>query len=277
MTDDLHTKFAVLTDARPEPSDPAAPIRLRIKRRQRRRRGTAAVLVTAAAVAVSLAAGPALGALRSGPADSAGFAGPPTVSPTAPPSTPSARAQSKVLPPPWSDKKFTKMPDANAYRPAAYYVAQGQIPTESWAILSVDDACLVADEGKAVSFGRPYDCFYDWPAGRTVNYTVTQAYAKEKDSPKVDHSLVLGVVSIEARQVRIVAAGNTYLTDAVGTPTTDHLRFFAIEIPKRDLKVTSITPLDAAGRPAPAPSNPPAEICVSTSCTATSGITPVVN
>jgi hypothetical protein len=271
MTDDLQAKFAVLTEARPEPSDPAAPVRLRIKRRQRRRRGTAVVLVTAAAVTATLAVGPALGALRSGPADSGGFAGPPT----AQPSTAWSQEETKVLPPPWSDKKFTKMPDANAYRPAAYYVAQGKIPTESWAILSVDDACVVADEGSAVSFGRPYDCFYDWPAGRTVNYSVTQAYAKEKNSSKVDHSLILGVVSIEARRVRIVAGGKTYLTDAVGTPTTDHLRFFAIEIPKRDLKVASITPLDAAGRPAPAPRNPPVQICVSISCTATSGITPV--
>lgn len=268
MRNDLQTRFAVLTDARPEPSDPAAPIRLRIKRRQRRRRGTAAVLVTAAAVGVTLAAGPALGALQGGPDNrGGGFAAPPTAS-----GTPEATQKIHRLPPPWSEKKFTRMPDANAYRPAAYYVAQGKIPTESWAILSTDESCLVADEGKAQSFGVPFVCFTDWPAGRKSDFFVSQGNTKEKSEVKIDHSLVLGAVSIEARKVRIVAGGKTYTTDAVGTPTTDRLRFFALEIPHRDLKVTSVTPLDAAGRPAPAPSNPPTTMqCPDTCGTATPG------
>jgi hypothetical protein len=275
MTDDLQTKFAVLTDARPEPSDPAAPIRLRIKRRQLRRRGTAAVLVTAAAVAVTMAAGPAIGALRAGPTSDPGFAAPPTITPT-PATTPSTPAtnQSKVLPPPWSDKEFTKMPDANAYRPA-YYVAEGRIPTEKWAIISTQESCLVADEGKAVSFGRPYVCFTDWADGRKVDYAVEQAYAKEKNAAKIDHTLVLGAVSIESRKVRIVAGGKTYLTDAVGTPTTNRLRFFTLEIPKRDLKITSITGLDAAGRPAPAPSNPPTSMVCKDTCGTAESSAPV--
>ena len=164
------------------------------------------------------------------------------------------------------------MPDANAYRPAAYYVAQGKIPTESWAILSTNESCLVADEGKAQSFGVPFVCFIDWQAGRRSDFFVTQGNTKEKSTVKIDHSLVLGAVSIEARKVRIVAGGKTYLTDAVGTPTTDRLRFFALEIPRRDLKVTSVTPLDAAGHPAPAPSNPPtATQCPDTCSTATPG------
>ncbi|QNE22495.1 hypothetical protein F1D05_37085 [Kribbella qitaiheensis] len=273
------TKLEVLTDSRPEPPDPAAPIRLRIKRRQLRRRGAAAVLVTAAAVALTVAAGPAIGALRAGPSGDPEFAAPPT---SAPASTPAPRSpkvstpvstQGKVLPPPWSDKEFTRMPDANAYRPA-YYVADGRIPTEKWAIISTQDSCLVSDEGKANSFGRPFDCFDEWTAGQTVSYTVNQAYAKEKNAPKVDHSLVLGAVSIESRTVRIVAGGKTYVTDAVGTPTTNRLRFFAIEIPKRDLTITSITPLDAANRPAPAPANPPARTTCTYSCGSPSG-TPI--
>ena len=266
MTDDLQSKFAVLTDARPEPSDPAAPIRLRIKRRQRRRRGTAAVLVTAAAVTVTLAAGPVLGAFQGDPGGG-GFAAPPTPTPT-----PGAAQQIHKLPPPWSDKKFTKMPDANAYRPAAYYVAQGKIPTESWAILSTNESCLVADEAKATSFGRPFVCFTDWPAGRTSDHFLAQGRSVEKSEIKLEHTLVIGAVSIESRKVRIVAGGKTYTTDAVGTPTTDRLRFFAVDIPKRDLKITSITPLDAAGHPAPAPSNPPRRMqCTPTCGTATPG------
>jgi hypothetical protein len=157
------------------------------------------------------------------------------------------------------------MPDANAYRPA-YYVAEGTIPTEKWAIISTQESCLVADEGKAVSFGRPFVCFTDWADGRKVDYAVEQAYAKEKNSPKIDHTLVLGAVSIESRKVRIVAGGKTYLTDAVGTPTTNRLRFFTLEIPKRDLKITSVTGLDAAGHPAPAPSNPPTALACPDTC-----------
>ncbi|WP_112236630.1 hypothetical protein [Kribbella monticola] len=304
MTDNLQTKFEVLTDARPEPPDPAAPIRLRIKSRQRRRRGTAVVLVTAAAVGITLGIGPALHALQPDAAGGIGVAGVPTPSPTAPSSSdpssfpssgpssfpssgpssfpssgpssvPTQPAHNKVLPPPWSDKEFTKVPDSNAYRPA-YFVAQGQIPTENWAMISTQDSCLVSIEGKANSFGGLYDCFTDWTNGRNVSYRITPAYQKEKNSYRINYTMVIGATSIEARTVRIKAGGKTYVTDAVGTPTSDRIRFFSVVIPQRDLKITSITPLDAAGRPAPAPSNPPTEICISISCTATSGDTPVV-
>jgi hypothetical protein len=267
--DDLQTKFAVLTDARPEPSDPAAPIRLRIRRRQRRRRGTAAVLVTAAAVTVTLAAGPALGALQGGAGGGGGFAAPPTPTSSAP-GAPEATNQIYTLPLPWSDKKFTKLPDANGYPGGAYYVAQGRIPTESWAILSTNKSCLVGFEDGVGSFGTPFICFTDWADGRKADFTVLQGHSREKSTTKIDHTLVIGAVSIKSSKVRIVAGGKTYSTDAVGTPTTDQLRFFAIEIPKRDLRITSITPLDAAGRPAAAPANPPGLSCPDTCSTATS-------
>ena len=62
MTDDLSAKLAVLTEARPEPVDPAAPIRLRIKSRSAPPPGLAAVVVaTAAATAAVLATGRSLG------------------------------------------------------------------------------------------------------------------------------------------------------------------------------------------------------------------------
>jgi hypothetical protein len=274
MTDDLSTKLAVLTDARPEPADPAAPIRLRIKRRQRRRRGTAAVLVTAAATAAVLAAGPVLGAVRSGGVEPgvAGFAPPPpSTTPSTTPSGPTTPTptgdHSTIMPLPWSDEAFTKMPDANAYQPKAYYIAEGEISTESWAVLAFSQyGCMVTDEGPANSFGRPYVCFNKWRPGQRSNYHVVQAHAAEKNATKLDATLVIGAVSAEARMVHVKVGGKTYVTDAVGTPASDRLRFFALVIPKKDVKITSVTPRDGAGWSVDAPTNVPTGMPCGTDC-----------
>ena len=275
MTDDLSTKLAVLTEDRPEPADPAAPIRLRIKRRQRRRRGTAVVLATAAAVAAVLATGPVLGSFRSA-GNEPGVAG---FGPSIPLQTPTSPTQGTptpgitgdhdtVMPAPWSDEVFTKMPDANSYPPKAYYIAKGTIPTESWAVLAFSNwGCLVTDEGQANNFGRPYVCFNEWKPGQRVSHHVVQGYAKEKSAPKIDQTLVIGAVSADARKVVIKAGGKTYTADAVGTPATDRLRFFALVIPRKDLKVTEATALDAAGKLADAPTGVPTGVpCNATEC-----------
>lgn len=259
MSDDLSTKLAVLTDDRPEPADPAAPIRGRIKRRQRRRRGAAAILTVAGVTAAALAAGPLLGSMRPTEPAVVGFGtpSPASIQPstpqlpstmTTPITTPTpAGDHKKVLPPPWSAERFTKMPDANAYRPHAYYVAKGTIPTESWAVLVYSrEGCLVTDEGPAVSFGRPLICFNP-PLDGT--HWVVQGHGKEKGSTKIDATLVMGSAPIGARKVRITAGGTTYTTNAVATPATDTLRFFAIVIPHRDLKGTKVQPVDATGHP----------------------------
>ncbi|GAB2641574.1 hypothetical protein [Kribbella swartbergensis] len=262
MTDDLSTKFAVLTEARPEPADPAAPIRLRIKSRQRRRRGTAVVVATAAATAAVLAAGPVLDNVRSAGNEPgvAGFA-PSVPVQTTPSTTPAASPtgdHQTMMPAPWSDKVFTKMPDANAYRPKAYYVATGTIPTESWAVLAFSNqGCMVTDEGPANSFGRPYVCFNEWRPGQRVSHHVVQGHAKEKNAAKIAQTLVMGAVSADARKVVIKAGGKTYTADAVGTPATNRLRFFALVIPAKDLKVTQTTALDAAGKLADPPTGIP--------------------
>jgi len=167
---------------------------------------------------------------------------------TTPSTTPTpAGDHQKILPAPWSAERFTKLPDANAYQPHAYYVAKGTIPTESWAVLVYSrEGCLVTDEGPAVSFGRPLICF-DPPQNGT--HWVVQGHGKEKNSQKIDATLVMGSAPIGARKVRITAGGKTYTTNAVATPATDTLRFFAIVIPHRDLKITSVQPLNATGHP----------------------------
>jgi hypothetical protein len=264
MTEDLSTMLAELTETRPEPPDPAIPIRLRIKRRQLRRRGTAVVLVTAVATAAVLAAGPVLGTVRGrAGGEQPGVAGvtptPAVVRTEVVKVTKDYREREVAHLPPWSDEVFTKMPDANAYRPKAYYIAKGETSTQNWSVLAFSDngasaGCLVADEGPANSFGRPYQCFDEWPKGRRSNFLAAQGSVKEKNSAKIDAVLVMGAVSIDARKVQVrTTGGQLYTTNAVATPASERLRFFAVVIPKKNAKVASIRPIDASGRLAAPP------------------------
>lgn len=272
MTDDLSTKFAALTEGRPEPADPAAPIRLRIARRQRRRRSAAVVVATATATAAVLATGPMLGSIASSGAEPgvAGFAAP-TPTPTTPtpttptPTTPTPTTptpplvdHTTVMPAPWSTERFTKMPDAAAYQPNAYYIAKGTVSTGAWAVLAFSaHGCMITDEGPANSFGRQYVCFDEWRPGQRSSFKTVQGHAKEKNASKIDATLVMGAVSADARTVQVKSGGKTYQADAVGTPASDRLRFFALVIPHKDVKVTSAIPLDAAGRPTGTPTGVP--------------------
>ena len=227
-------------------------------------------MATAAATAAVLATGPVLNTIRSDGNEPgvAGF-GPsiPVQTPTTTPRTPSAPVagsvtptgdHTTVMPAPWSDEVFNKVPDANAYPPRAYYIAKGTIPTENWAVIAFSNwGCMVTDEGPANSFGRPYVCFNEWKPGQRISHHVVQGNAKEKNAAKIDQTLVFGAVSADARKVVIKAGGQTYSADAVGTPATDKLRFFALVIPRRDLKITEATPLDAANKLADAPTGIP--------------------
>ncbi|MDX2972958.1 hypothetical protein PWY87_02890 [Kribbella solani] len=248
MTDDLATKLAVLTDDVPEPMDPVAPVRLRISRR-RRRRGAAAVVATAAVTAAALAAFPLLTSLRATEPGVAGFAPPIPVQPTGDHTT--------VMPAPWSAEKFTTQPDAGLYRPQAYYIARGTLPTESFAVLAFSrQGCLVTQEGPANNLGRQYVCFDNWQPGQRGAYQRVLAYT-QKNGAIMPFTLIIGAVSADARSVRIISAGKTYVTDAVGTPATDRLRFFSVLIPVKNADITTVAPLNASGRAAAAPVNPP--------------------
>lgn len=235
---------------RPEPADPAVPVQLRIKRRQVRRRATAAAISAAAVTAVVVVASSALGSLRSAEPGVA------TSSSTAP--TPALQTQHldfkyTPLPSPWSDEPaFTTQPDSLKYAPA-FYVARGSIPNESWAVASyIRSGCLVVtDEGPAKAFGGADACFTEnWQPGQLAQYRAVPADVPNLSSP-MHLTLVMGAVAADARQVRVTAGGKTYDTDAVGTPNSSRLRFFALVIDAAD--VTSVTPLTATGQQAPAP------------------------
>jgi hypothetical protein len=80
-----------------------------------------------------------------------------------------------------------------------------------------------------------------------------------KNTPKIDAVLVIGAVSVDARKVQVrTTAGQVYTADAVATPVSERLRFFAVVIPKKDGKVASIKPLNSNGLLADAPTGLPA-------------------
>ncbi|WP_327634323.1 hypothetical protein OHB24_30615 [Kribbella sp. NBC_00482] len=252
LPDDLGAKLAVLTDERPEPADPAAPIRLRIKRRQVRRRTTAAAVCAAAATAAVVVASSVLGSIRSA---EPGVATPST-SPAPKMGTEQLDFRYTPLPEPWSDKPaFTTQPDSLKYAPA-FYVASGSIPNESWAVASYySSGCLVVtDEGPAKAFGGTKDCFYEnWQPDQRAKYRTIPAVVPNLSSP-IHFTMVMGAVSAEARKVRITAGGKTYTTDAIGTPNSSRFRFFAVVVDAAESQITAVTPLTATGHPAPSPS-----------------------
>jgi hypothetical protein len=241
MTDQLKDRFAVLTDDRPEPADPALQVRQSIVHRRRRRTGLA-VVACAAATAAAVLAVPALGSLRSAN-DEPGVAGiaqstsKPTLQPTKT-TPPVSTDHHRVLPQPWSDEVLTKLPDANTYPPyKQYYVAKGRVSTEDWDLLVYSrQGCLVAEEG---------------PVSRVPHYCFTRSgrYAVNEGFVKTDATMLLGAAPIGASAVKVKAGGKTYVAPAVATPATDATRYFALAIPGRDLKITSVTPVDKAGKP----------------------------
>jgi hypothetical protein len=247
--DDLGAKLAVLTDERPEPADPAAPIRVRIKRRRLRRRTTAAAVCAAAATAVAIVGSSVLGSM--------GSAEPGVATPSPSPKQESRHADFRYtqLPEPWSDEPaFTTQPNSLKYAPA-FYVARGGIPNESWAVASYyGSGCLiVTDEGPAKSFGGAKGCFYEnWQPGQRSQYMTIPAVIPSLSSP-MHVIMIMGAVSAEARKVRITAGGQTYIAAAVGTPNSSRFRFFALVINAAESEITAVTPLTAAGKVAPSP------------------------
>lgn len=249
MTDDLGAKLALLTDERPEPADPATPIRLRIKRRRLRRRTTAAVVCAAAATAAVVVGSSVLGSTGSAEPGVA------TSSPRPKQGSNNADFSYTTLPEPWSDEPaFTKQPDALKYAPA-FYVSRGSIPNENWAVASYySPGCLVVtDEGPAKAFGGAKACFYEnWQPDQRAQYKTIPAVIPNLSSAR-HFTMIMGAVSAEARKVRITAGGVTYVEAATGTPNSSRLRFFAAVIDAAESDITAVTPIDAAGKVAPSP------------------------
>lgn len=277
---DVQHSLLELTEPRTAPPDPAALVRVRVRQVRNRRRGVATVLVAATATAGVLIANPVTGLLDAGPSDP-GVSGNPTVSPTltvatkatmaqAPTVTPTYNdpAKNAKLPPPWQDEVYTKFPERNLYGPVANYLARGSLGGHDWFALTytaykLSEGCIVVeatDRAQAQDLGAQA-CFDDWPAGRRADWVVSPALTGRKPNyEKLDSTFVAGAVSAEARSVLIrTKNGKEYRTDAVGTPTSDKLRFFVYVVPQRDATIASVTPLEADGTKAGPPTGLPRE------------------
>lgn len=272
--DDLRTVLLDLTEPRPEPPDPAALVLRRVQRHRHRRRG-ATIAVAAVVTGAVLAGVPALD--RLGRDTEPGVAGPPVSTTTvAPPPTAAPQpsvtptsnvpAQNRRLPAPWKDKTFTKFPERNLYAPQGIYLAEGELAGHRWHAVThtgntLSEGCIdvTSDDPAAPELGFS-GCFDDWPAGRVIDYSVNQAFTGHKPDLKAIATFVGGAVSEQARSVRIrTADGQVRTTPAIGTPTSDQLRFFLVLLPGSTARVTEVTPLDAAGRLAGPPTGLPAE------------------
>ncbi|GAB3403119.1 hypothetical protein [Flindersiella endophytica] len=263
----LRNDLQDLADLPTAPVDPTPEIHRRVRGVRRRRTAGVAVLAASAVAAVALVAGPTLGAIRSTGSEP-GYAGSPRATnttrgtpssgPTAIPTTP---PPSFRLPEPWSDRKFTKEPERNIYRPIGYYVDEGRVQGRDWGVLAFSDdgtspGCLAVEPQEAFD---PYFCYNYWPAGRRANWSTANAHAGPKPNPDLlPATLVMGAVSVEARTVDIKVAGKLYHADAVGTPASNRLRFFAIVVPVVDASPGEVTPRMANGDVAPPPVGLPA-------------------
>lgn len=152
-----------------------------------------------------------------------------------------------TLPEPWSDRKFTEMPMANTFTPVGYYVAEGEVDGRPWGAISdrgIGTPCLTI-EPQGV-FDAAY-CFDE--EGPAIDWgTQTGVRGSKPNYTELDESLTMGVVPVEARTVEIETAdGQVYPADAVGTPSSDAVRFFATVVPQQDAEVVEVRALDADG------------------------------
>ncbi len=173
-------------------------------------------------------------------------------------------ASAQAMPSPWSDQVVTgpadgsrgwMLPDHGWLLPnVPYLVAQGTTQEGNWRVVATslgadDPGCLVEYDGAV--FDRFSSCFDLWPAGEPAQWdTWTSTTA-----PAV--SVVLGAVGPDARSVRVSLEDGTQLvTDAVATPVSQDLRFFAIAVPTSS-KVAEARGITAAGElSAPPPGLP---------------------
>ncbi|GAB3925158.1 hypothetical protein GCM10029976_018020 [Kribbella albertanoniae] len=230
MTHDLTDKFAVLTDDRPEPLDPAALVRTGITRRRRRRRTGAALVGTAAVTAIALTATPIAGALLT------------TDAPV------SAPASSQRLPDPWMDKP---VPGAKGM----YYLYQGKIGNRPWGVAAVEGGCVVmipTPSWSSTKEPRPIysleSAFVDKkrPCGKDRgldDFAGAVGILGKTKADKDTTSVFAGVTSADTRKVRIRVGKWNFTVDTIATPASNSKRFFVLTLPRQFTADWSFTPV----------------------------------
>lgn len=126
---------------------------------------------------------------------------------------------------PWSAVSVTTptwLPDNS------FLVAQGRARGPAWQVVSArlahdEQGCLL--KADADSMGDTHGvCFDTWPVGQTTQL---------RTWPLSDtQQLAVGAVSATARTVEVqLSDGTTVTADAVATPSSDVLRYFAVPVP----------------------------------------------
>ncbi len=160
------------------------------------------------------------------------------------------------MPSPWSDEIVTGAGDGShrlAYAlPGVHYlVAQGTTHEGTWRVIATkmadDDRGTLIEYGGDV-FGHWFGYgFGRWPAGQPVQWETWRGTT----APRV--SLVLGAVGPDARSVRVsLEDGTQRVTEAVATPVSQDMRFFAVAIPASS-KAVEVHGVTAGGAPAAPP------------------------
>jgi hypothetical protein len=274
--DRLRDGLLSLSDPDAGPSDPAPAVNQQVRRMRRRRAAastggiavlTAGVVLASQALAGTSQTEPPVGQLPGNvmsptavplnptPADGHG-----TATPRISPKTLENPGNLPTFPlaAPWSDQLFTKLPEANAFRPHGYYVKpETKLDGRPWGMVSYqatesneNGGCLeVAPQGVFDAA----NCFdVHQPGARAEWRTLTASRGTKPDLQKLGYTLVYGVAHFDARTVKVTLAGGaTYQTAAVGTPTSRSQRFFVMVVPVKDAQIAKVEPLDAKGNLAP--------------------------
>jgi len=256
-------------------SDPAPAVNQRVRRIRRRRAAASTGGIAVLTAGVVLASQALAGTPQSEPP--VGQLPQTMMSPTAVPTSPTGgdmmvptpRNSPKSLETPgnlptfplaapWSDQLFTKLPDANAFRPHGYYVQpETKLDGRPWGMVSYqatdsneNGGCLEVVPQGVFDAANCFDVHQ--PGARAEWRTLTATRGTKPDLRKLGYTLVYGVAHFDARTVKVtLASGAWYQTQAVGTPTSRSQRFFAVVVPVKDAKIAKVEPLDAKGKLAP--------------------------
>ncbi len=166
----------------------------------------------------------------------------------------SSDTNSDMPPPqPYSD---TEVPDGEAVLPGPSYVVAADPSGETdWKAVTMnpvdgDRGCVMvlSDDLYDTPMGN---CFDTWKVGKLTRFDV---YQGDRDS---SITIVAGATGMSARSVIIrFDDGSSTVVDAVATPASGDLRFFAASTPS-DVTVRDVEPLDDAGEPALPPDGLP--------------------
>lgn len=213
-----------------------------IRRRgsQRRRRAQAAIGSVATTAIILIAIGVA-GAVETGlPESDKGSA---------------VGTEGAVTPEPWSDVVVATDQSKLPLPGSAYLVAEANTADGDWRAASfqpADDShgCLV--EIAAGVIATPSGtCFDAWPVEKAVQWDTWRG------GPDSDYILILGATGMDARSVRVTFEGGAvYRTEAMATPTSDDLRFFAL-MPETPAHVQAVEAFTSNGTAAEPPSGLP--------------------